>query len=334
MTDLNYFIFGFAFLLFTSCASKSIMAVNGYFEIGEGIVLSHEHMLTDFRGKKIAEQNSYTLDHAFETIIPHLKQLKRQGVIAIFECTPEYIGRDVQLLKKLSDSSGIKIITNTGFYAAVDKKYLPEDIRDLSINDLYKIWQSEWLNGINQTDIRPGFIKLGVGSGKLDSVEEKLLTAAVKLSRETNLTIAMHTGDGEAAFSEYEIASRLKLRPEKMIWVHAQNGSNKERVELAKKGVWISLDGISEYNIPEYVAMIKVLQDNNLLDKLLISHDDGWSVNEQQDKQVKLEPFKKGYRPFLAINSMLVPKLLQSNFSEAEIKLLLNINPKKAYSLK
>jgi phosphotriesterase-related protein len=334
MHKLHYFLTLLALLLFTSCGSNKIMTVNGYAKVDEGIVFSHEHMVTDFRGQKMAKQNTYTLDQAFETIIPHLMQLKARGVTTIFECTPEYIGRDVDLLKRLSDSSGIKIITNTGFYAAVNKKYLPENINDLSVEDLYDIWESEWLNGIQGSGIRPGFIKLGVGTGKIDSTEKKLLTAAIMLSQNTNLTIAMHTGDGEAAFSEYEHTKTLGLRPEKMIWVHAQNGTNEERVALTKRGVWVSLDGISEFNISEYVAMIKYMKDNDVLNRLLISHDDGWSVNEGPNQEIKLEPFKEGYLPFLAINNMLVPELQKLDFTKAEINTLLFKNPRKAYALK
>ena len=130
-----------------------------------GRSLIHEHITTDFIGAEKISQPQYNIDSAYNTILPFLIKLKEQGVNSFFECTPNYIGRDVKLLKRLSEASGINIITNTGYYAAVDKKYLPKHVYEESAEQLAQRWLNEWRNGIDGTEIRPGFIKLGVGEG-------------------------------------------------------------------------------------------------------------------------------------------------------------------------
>lgn len=322
------------FLFSTSCNSNKFQTVNGYKQINEGIILTHEHIVTDFRRVEEEDNPQYNEDDIVSIILPHLLRLKSKGVTTIFECTPRYIGRDVRLLQRLSDTSGINIITNTGFYAAVNKKYLPQNINEMSVEAIYNVWKSEWKEGINDSGVRPGFIKLGVGNGKLDEIETKLLTAAVRLSHESDMVIAIHTGDGEAAFSEYEIATKLNLSPDKVIWVHAQNGTNEERSTLAKNGMWISLDGISEYNLSEYVEMITYMKTKNVLHKVLISHDDGWSVVENEQSKISITPFKKGYEPYLAVTDMLIPELKKIGFTQTDIQQLLYENAAVAFSLK
>src|SRR5690606_15832006 len=90
-----------------------------------GLFLPHEHTFTDFTGAEKVVHSPYDRELAFEFLMPYLRTLRASGVKTIAECTPAYIGRDVILLKRLSDASGINILTNTGYYAAVDFKYLP-----------------------------------------------------------------------------------------------------------------------------------------------------------------------------------------------------------------
>ncbi|WP_282161430.1 TatD family hydrolase [Ulvibacterium marinum] len=299
-----------------------------------GNILPHEHVTTDFLGAEIAPQPRYSKDNAITTILPHLKNLKEKGYGLFFECTPNYIGRDVELLKALSELSGLKIVTNTGYYAAVNKKFLPKHAYTESSETLAQLWEKEWQEGIGDTGIRPGFIKLGVGKGPLDAIEEKLLNAALVLHKKSGLQMAMHTGDGEAALSEYQIITKAGVDGKNMIWVHAQNGKDKERIALAKKGVWISLDGVSSEKMDSYVTMIRILKENQLLSRLLISHDNGWGVEDEKGT-ISLVPFDKGKNvPYQTIHEVLLPRLQKMGFTKAEIDLITIENPIKAYSLK
>ncbi|TAG98926.1 MAG: phosphotriesterase, partial [Sphingobacteriales bacterium] len=253
---------------------KYVQAVSGRIRLQEVTgVLSHEHIVTNFIGAdsvKIPRDNR----KAIQTILPHLLELKQSGVNVLFECTPSSIGKNVTLLKELSKRSGIHIVTNTGLYAAVDKKYLPSFAYTEDYTLLAKRWINDFKNGINGTGIRPGFIKIGVGDGPIDSIEEKLLLAAIITSRETGMAIGVHTGDFEAAWSEYKLVVKENYNPEKLIWIHAQNANNVQRKQLAEKGVWISLDGVNEKTIEEYIDAIVFLKSAGLLHRLLISHDD------------------------------------------------------------
>ncbi|MBA2563760.1 MAG: phosphotriesterase, partial [Chitinophagaceae bacterium] len=289
---------------------------------------------TDFIGAEKIIQPPYNSDSAYNTILPFLVRLKEQGIKSFFECTPNYIGRDVKLLRRLSEASGINIITNTGYYAAVEKKYLPKHVYEESVEQLAQRWLNEWRNGIDGTAIRPGFIKLGVGEGAIDSIETKLILAAINVHKQTGLTIAIHTGNGDAALSEYELFKNEGISGENLIWVHAQNGKAQEHISLAKNGVWLSFDGISEPKIKEYVTYLKNMKAEGLLSRVLISHDDGWSVENENDK-IKLLHFDNGNKiPYTTIFDRFIKALEREGFTKEEIDTILVENPRKAFEIK
>jgi len=310
------------------------MTVNGKVPVSKvKMALEHEHIVTNFAGADSIKKPPVDKAEALNLIIPYINRLKQQGVDLILECTPAYIGRDPVLLKEIADKTGISIVTNTGFYAAVDKKYLPPSVYNATVEKIAGIWESEFVNGMEGTSIRPGFIKLGVGNGKLDSIESKLLMAAISVSKKTGLTIAVHTGDFEAAFDEYSIAVAQNLDPSKLVWVHAQNATNEQRKQLAEKGVWVSMDGVNEKKLEEYIDAIVFFKEKNLLQKLLISQDDGWSVlsNGRYDL---LELFDNGnIAPYESILMKLIPALKKKGFSDQEITLLMKTNPVNCFAL-
>ncbi|MBT8183707.1 MAG: hypothetical protein KJN76_02615, partial [Eudoraea sp.] len=222
---------------------------------------------------------------------------------------------------------------NTGFYAAVDKKYLPESVSSSTAASLAAVWNKEWEEGISDTGIRPGFIKLGVGKGALDEIEQKIFEAGLILSTSTGMALAVHTGDGTSIKSQYRLAVKNNFDLNRLIWVHAQNGKDEQRIEMAEKGIWISLDGVNEKRIDDYLKMIVVLRDHGLLSRLLLSHDDGWAV-EYNNGTPELELFENGNsKPYRTISEILIKRLYQLGFSHEQIDLIFIENPKVALGI-
>ena len=123
--------FGVAGLLAQSLDDGYIMTVNGRLEINDmGKTLTHEHIVTNFNGTENPNEPFEDQEIAIDLILPYLKYLKSLGYKTLFECTPSYIGKNVLLLQELSKRSGIHIVTNTGYYAAVNKKYLPKQVTE------------------------------------------------------------------------------------------------------------------------------------------------------------------------------------------------------------
>jgi phosphotriesterase-related protein len=328
----KYFILS-AFILvsFYSCTSRNegmIMTVNGPVDAGKaGITLIHEHILVDFIGADSINGNRWDKEEVAEIVLPFLKQIKDMGCVTFVECTPAFLGRDPLLLKQLSASSGLNIITNTGYYGAGNNKYMPRSSFEESSDQISSRWVKEWELGIDGTGIKPGFIKIGVGSDSLSDHHRKIVTAAARTHLKTGLTIASHTGPSLPAFEQIEVLREEGVSPEAFIWVHAQTEKDlTAHVRAAKMGAWISLDGISGDNIEEYAAMLKNMKENQLLGKVLISHDAGWYRPG--------EPKGGEFRGYTDIFEKFIPLLKTENFTDKEIETLLVKNPAEAFTVR
>jgi phosphotriesterase-related protein len=294
-----------------------------------GVTLPHEHVLVDFIGADSTGYHRWNRETVIRRVLPYLIEAKAAGVETILECTPAYLGRDPKLLTELAWQSGLNLITNTGFYGAVHDKYLPGFVFSASVDSLASIWIDEFKNGIEDSGVRPGFIKISVDSDpQLSEVDEKIVRAAIQTHKETGLTIVSHTGPDEPAMAQLAILAEEGISAAAFVWTHAQNGSSEGHVQAARKGAWISLDNVKGDTaaVRIYVDRIENLRGNGLLNRVLISHDAGWfSAGEENGGD---------FRGYIDIFTDLIPALRRSGFSDQEVRQLLVENPKEAFTLR
>ncbi|GIV20534.1 MAG: aryldialkylphosphatase [Armatimonadota bacterium] len=289
-----------------------------------GVILPHEHVLVDFIGADRVSRSRYDPEEVYRVVLPHLQRLKRAGCRTLVECTPAYLGRDPQLLQRLSRASGLYILTNTGWYGAANDKYLPARAHTLTAQQIASEWIAEAQKGIEGTGIRPGFIKIGVDP-EPSEVDMRLLEAAAITHRETGLTIASHTGPGSAARKQIERLQQMGVSPSAFIWVHAQVESDQAlHVWAAERGAWVEFDGVSPETVDQHVQFILHLRQKGLLGRVLVSHDAGWY-------QVG-EPGGGNFREYTTLFTHLIPALRKAGFSEGEIEQVIAKNPQKAFA--
>ena len=290
-----------------------------------GITLPHEHVLVDFIGADQVTPSRYNADEVFVKVLPYLRQLRQRGCQTLIECTPAYLGRDAALLQRLSRASGLTILTNTGYYGAEQGKFLPAHAFSETAGQLAERWTQEWRQGIDGTGIRPSFIKISVDAGPLSAVNQKLVQAAALTHHRTGLTIASHTGNGEAALAELEILRANDVAASAFVWVHAQNEKNTQlHRRAAQAGAWLEFDGISPATISEYVQLLREIKAAGLLTQVLISQDAGWyHVGEPQGGE---------FRGYEILFTAFLPALQQAGFTAAEIRQLVELNPARAFT--
>ncbi|CAN5868128.1 aryldialkylphosphatase [soil metagenome] len=309
-------------------APAIIMTVQGPLPPNElGPTLPHEHVLVDFIGAEEVDPRRYNQEEAFTVALPHLRRARELGVRTIIECTPDYLGRDPVLLRRLSEASGLHLLTNTGYYGAVEGKYLPQHAHIETADQLAARWDLEWREGIAGTGIRPGFIKISVNKSPLVAVDRKLVQAAGRTHRKNGLTIASHTGSGAAALEELAILQEEGVAGQAFIWVHAQSEKDRSfHLQAARQGAWLSFDGLSPSNLPEYLAHLQALKEANLLGQVLLSHDAGWySVGE---------PGGGDFRSYETLFQDFIPLLQETGFTGAEIRQLTVENPQRAFTVR
>ncbi len=312
-------------------SSSQIMGVLGPIKPGNlGVTLMHEHVMADFIGAAEHGPHRYNVDEVVAKALPYLLEIKKLGCNTFVDCTPVYLGRDARVLKKLAEASGIDILTTTGYYGALEEKFLPAHAYTETAEQLTARWVKEWKNGIDDTGVRPGIIKTSVDGGPLRPVYKKVLTAVAAAHLQTGLTISVHTGNGVAAMEWMDLFQKNGVHPSALRWVHAQQEPDKQlHLRAAKMGFWLEFDGIDaadQSNIDQHVAFVKHMKDNGYLKQTLISQDAGWyRVGEPNGGE---------FRGFAGLFTKFVPALTAAGFSKADVDQLLIQNPKESLAIR
>lgn len=304
------------------------MTVSGPISVSEmGVTLEHEHILVDFIGADSTGAHRWEKQAVVARALPFLQELKSLGCQTFVDCTPVYLGRDPEILRQLADQTGLHIITNTGLYGARNNQYIPARAYNMSAEALAKEWIAEFNVGIENTGIKPGFIKISVDPDEtLSPMHKKLIQAAALTHLETGLTILSHTGPDQPAFNQLDILKEMSVPADAFIWTHAQAGTIDGWIEAAKIGAWISLDNINIENITGRVKNLHDMKTAGLLNRVLISHDSGWySVGEANGGD---------YNGYSTIFKGFIPALRKAGFTNGEIEMLLVDNPAKAFKIK
>jgi phosphotriesterase-related protein len=313
--------------LLAATAPAQVLTVRGPVAASDlGLTLVHEHVLVDFIGADKVGRHRYDAGEAFRIVLPHLTALKERGARTLVECTPAFLGRDPALLVRLSDASGLHIVTNTGYYGAAQDKYLPAHAFEESAARLAERWMAEWRDGIEGTGVRPGFLKIGVDPGPLAPIDRKLVTAAALCHGQTGLRIHCHTGDGAAAMDILSVLEEQGTSSAAFVWVHAQ--SEKDRalhLRAARAGAWIELDGVSLDARDAHVSAVRDLARAGHLDRVLVSQDAGWyRVGE---------PSGGRFRPYTYLFDGFLPALRRAGVSDADVHTLMVDNPARLLGL-
>lgn len=291
-----------------------------------GRTLPHEHVLVDFVGAATVSPSRYNADQVFAVVLPHLKRVRELGAQSLFECTPNFLGRDPRLLARLSEASGLNLITNTGLYGAGQNKFIPRYAQVEAPQQLATRWIAEVRDGIEKTGIRPGFIKCGIDvDPALSTMHRNLVVAAALTHIATGLTIAVHTGRGPG-LAELDVLRERRVAPQAFIWVHAHNARDNDLFAAADRGAWLSFDALNQSTLTRHLQLCLEMKKRGHLRRTLLSHDAGW-----------FDPAKPNggeFRPFDLLFTTFLPLLKQNGFSEAEIDLLTIQNPADAFAIR
>lgn len=175
-----------------------IKTLSGYIELKENAIIdSHNHVFIE-EIKKIDNANNI-LQNDIKKITKGLNDFMKIGGLVIIDCQPWECGRNANILKQLSDKTGIGIIAVTGFHK---KEYYPLDskIWNMSEAEATEFFESEVLNKLEEEKNNDGRTQAGIIKiayiGKLEGQYLNLTNAAVKAALKTGAPIMVHTEKG------------------------------------------------------------------------------------------------------------------------------------------
>lgn len=288
----------------------------------DGITLIHEHVTIDLsRIKNIDDTNL----NCKEETIKEFKELYDFGVRNIVDVTAKGMGRNVEYVNDVARETGINIIQATGFYK---EPFLPEFVYEYTEDELAKWMVDEIKNGIEGTDTKAQIIgEIGTSLNKFEEMEKKVFRAAVKAHKETGTIISTHTSLGTIALEQAEFFLENNVDPSKVIIGHQDLSQNLDQIkELIRKGFWVAFDTIGKDNYfpdSEKIKYLLDLQENNMLDKIVLSLDITRKSNMKYNGGI-------GYTH---IFTDFIPKMKEAGITEENIEKMLITNPKKIFGV-
>lgn len=294
-----------------------------------GVALPHEHVLCDFIGADKTSRARWDVDEVAAAILPNLMQLKERGVTGFVDCTPAYIGRDPRVLEKLARQTGLHIVTNTGYYGGANDKYVPKHAFMESDAQLSARWIGEAKNGIEDTGVKPGFIKIGVdafagGATRLSEIDDKLVRAAARASRETGLSVTCHTGGGAAGYAAAQLFAAEKGDPARFVVAHSDGHGHEYNRKVAALGSWVSFDGIGSGKTAQDHLNVVLPMLEKYAGRVLLSMDRGWWwAGEPKGGKIK------GYT---YLSDTFLPALRAAGVRDAVIRQLTVQNPAQVFA--
>jgi phosphotriesterase-related protein len=156
-----------------------------------GRTLAHEHIITGSGG--MIHYPFFNRADAIEWAIEALAQAKRDGIDTIVDVTTVDMGREIELVIEVAESSEVNIIVATGVY-----RWLPPPLWGFDADGLAELFVREIEDGIEGTGVRAGVVKIAWDEEALDPTLRKLrfepiARAAARASKRTGVPISCHT---------------------------------------------------------------------------------------------------------------------------------------------
>jgi phosphotriesterase-related protein len=294
-----------------------------------GFTLMHEHITSVNTSMIQAFSEWYNRQEIIKKAVDELKYAKQHGLHTIVDATPINLGRDIRLLKEVSQKSGVNIIASTGLYW-VDEPFL----FGWEIDRLVNLLLDEINEGIQETYIKPGIIKCATET-TVTPYNEKLLRMTGRLHKESGLPVITHSSsiiqNGKA---QLDILQDEDVTMSKLVIGHCGDTLDLEYLEtLLSSGCYIGLDRFGIDVMLPMSSRIKVCVDlieKGYADQIVFSHDYcvfiDWFPRDVL-KNMKSDPSNNWSFHHILVD--IIPSLVKKGVSRKKIDQIAIENPKK-----
>jgi phosphotriesterase-related protein len=289
-----------------------------------GICSAHEHLSIDLSRIK---KNPDTILDDEAGMVEELTHFREAGGQAMVELTNEGMGRHPERLRRLSEKTGVHVITCTGFYK---DPYIPSFAEGWSAEEFAAFFIKEATEGIGDRGIFPGVIgEVGTSENEIKPIEKELLIGAALAGKVTGLPVSTHTTLGTIGIRQIELmAGQHGLPTNQLIIGHQDLNPNKDEVlEVLKAGAFIGFDTIGKTNYrpdEDRLAFLLDFIEAGFHKQVLLSADltrkSHWKKHGGPGYDLVLQGF--------------IPKLHQHGVSEDVIEDLLIHNPARAFNIR
>jgi phosphotriesterase-related protein len=297
-----------------------------------GRTLMHEHLLVGAPGWEFDEPSGLGFRDMVERCVDRIEELKSAGYSSLVDPCPTDMGRDVELMREVSQRTGFNIICATGFYhgelgAATHWRFrmlLDPDtsrrVADLLIKEI--------TDGIGDAAVKPGILKTATGR-VVTAYEEMMMQATAQASLATGVPITTHT-EGIHGDVQLDTLCGAGVDPARIIVGHScgSNDTDYHRT-LIKRGAFLGFDrfGFTPANTDEnrIEALVKLVKAG-FGDRIVVSHDCVLCYRGVDHLMAKRR------RDFMLYERTIVPMLRERGLSTADLDRLTLDNPRRFFA--
>lgn len=286
-----------------------------------GFTLTHEHICKNPSERFGGRANSVA------KAVDKLKEARDAGVKTIVDVTTFDAGRDIRFGQEVSRKSGMQIVACTGQHFLA-----PESYNVRTLEEITELFIREIEQGIDDTDIKAGVIKVAAGSNAMTPAEEKVFKAASRASKATGIPVATHTNSRQhGGEKQADIFEAEGLSPARVTLGHSNDTDDMDYLTgLAKRGYTLGMDHAFWGMAPgatlpwqRRVECIKRLIDAGFVNQLFLSND--WVFGDLDRDKVNPDGL-------LYTTRKTIPYLKQIGVSQQAIHAITVENPKRFFS--
>ncbi|MEW2390738.1 phosphotriesterase [Streptomyces venezuelae] len=235
-----------------------------------GVCDAHDHLF--LRSPQLPGQELDSPSAAAE----ELAAFHAAGGQSVIQWTPHGMGRRAELLPELSRAAGVRVVAATGLHQAAH--YETELLDRLRADGLAALFTRELTEGIGESGVRAGLIKVAGGFHGLDAHARWTMTAAAEAHHATGAPITVHLELGTGALDVLDLlCGDCGVPPHRVVLGHLNRSPDlTAHLQAAESGAYLALDGPSrahhatDWRMPDAV---RSLADAGFGDRLLLGGD-------------------------------------------------------------
>ncbi len=307
---------------------STINTVTGTMSPAElGVVLMHEHPFVQFGGAGPASlRPGPKRDEIVAVCVDNIHRIRALGVTSIVDPTTFDLGRNIPLMAEIGAKTGFHIICATGIYSTAAYGQMRRDIGD-GPDAVAEMFIREITEGIDDTGIRAGIIKVVTTYPTVEETEHLLLLAAAKAAVETGVPITTHT-EGILGDEQQRILTGAGVPASQIIVGHSCGTTDfAYHRGIVSGGSYLGFDRFGMENaMPDEVrvgALVKLISAG-YTHRLMVSHDSVWYWGDSGPGA------EQNWQPgnfFVRI----VPMLKRDGVTDEQIRIMLEENPKRFF---
>ena len=299
---------------------------------GLGTTLMHEHVLFGNIPSNLREAS-------VEIAVALLNDAAAAGVQTLVDVTP---WRDIALYQEIAARTTVQIIASTGYYV---REKMPEHLRNMTELQMEERMFKDVTEGIDNTRIRAGIIKIAANSISLNDFEMKVFRAAIRVQKATRVPIGTHAWTGVREQFDFLLKNGADMNHINFSHIETKPGwVGKSRTQIAEmflpmvqEGSYLLFNNFScEFYTPweDMVFLIRYFCDKGYADRIMISEDCNWEWKYgKQVFEAEEEHPEAAKRTYAYMLTHEVPMMLESGFTRDEIDTFLVTNPRNYFTL-